>query len=572
MTIVLRPYQREAIADLQQRFDAGHKRVPMVLATGLGKGSIFTAPELLEPYLRAGKRILMIVHTEELTDKAVKEARQQNPGRRVGIVKAGLNQVTAEIIVSTRQTLGSGKRRAGLRNIGLIIIDEAHFAHAGNTYGRIVQHFEAAGPVDVCGFTATFARSDRNKLSSLWNVERRPFTRDIIFGIRHGYLLDVQGERLIVPDMDLSRVKRSGGDFQDSSLAEEMERTFAPEVIAEQFAASRAVGDRLGMVFWPLVDTAYSGAKAFTAAGVTSAVVHGGMPKPERRAVLRDFHEGNIQTVHNAMVLTVGYDEPRADIAVIARPTKSAPLFQQIAGRVLRPNLEKPADQRKKALLMQVAGAADHDLRQLVDLAPERALNRDASDDGESLLEISEAYDIQQEAPDMAPDAYKGPAAVVAWDPLGRDRLWAQTPGGSWYMMAGTVGYVFLVSSIAGEPSHFDVVLTSKPGRGRDAVKPWTKATDYVDLPLDIALAEAEGLALEVGGHGTKTLTGRKSAWRRKPATECKPGFIGIGRSLGVYRDGMTAGELSEAIDAAQAAARIDPIVRNVKRLQLTSE
>lgn len=570
MTIVLRDYQREAIADLRQRFAAGHKRVPMVLATGLGKGSIFTAPELLEPYLRAGKRILMIVHTEELTDKAVKESRLQNPGRRVGIVKAGLNQVTAEIIISTRQTLVSEKRRAGLRNIGLIIIDEAHFAHAGNTYGRIVQHFEAAGPVDVCGFTATFARSDRNKLSSLWSVDRRPFTRDIIFGIRHGYLLDVQGERLIVPDMDLSRVKRSGGDFQDSSLAEEMERTFAPEVIAEQFAASERVAGRLGMVFWPLVDTAYSGAKAFTAAGITAAVVHGGMPKPERRAVLRAFHNREIQTVHNAMVLTVGFDEPRADVAVIARPTKSAPLFQQIAGRVLRPDLEKPADQRGKALLMQVAGAADHDLRQLVDLASERMQGVNALD-GDSLLEIDDMiYEIEEQksgqAPEFAED-YAGPAAVVEWDPLGRDRLWAQTPGGTWHMMAGTVAYVFLVESVAGEPSHFDVVLTSKPGRGRDAVKPWTKATDYVDLPLDIALAEAEGLALEVGGHGTKTLTGRKSAWRRKPATECKPGFIGIGRSLGVYVDGMTAGELSEAIDAAQAAARIDPIVRNVKRL-----
>lgn len=567
MTIVLRPYQREAIADLQQRFAAGHKRVPMVLATGLGKGSIFTAPSLLEPYLAAGKRVLIIVHTEELTDKAVKEARLQNPGRRVGIVKAALNQVTAEIIVSTRQTLGSERRRAGIRNVGLIIIDEAHFAHAGNTYGRIVEHFEAAGQVDVCGFTATFARSDRNKLSSLWNVDRHPFTRDIIFGIRHGYLLDVQGERLIVPDMDLSRVKRSGGDFQDSSLGEEMLRAFAPEVIAEQFAASEAVGQRLGMVFWPLVDTAYSGAKAFEAAGVTSAVVHGTMPKPERRAILRAFHNREIQTVHNAMVLTAGYDEPRADIAVIARPTKSAPLFQQIAGRVLRPDLEIPAEQRRKALLMLVSDATGHDLRQLVDLAPERALNRDAGDDGESLLEISEAYDIEQEAPDAAPDVYKGPAVTIAWDPLARDRLWGKTPGGVWHMSAGTVAYVFLVDSVAGEPGRYDVVLTSKPGRG---VKAWTKATDYVDLPLDVALAEAEGLALEVGGHGTKTLTGRKSAWRRKPATECKPGFIGIGRSLGVYVDGMTAGELSEAIDAAQAAARIDPIVSRVR--QLTSE
>lgn len=565
--ITLRPYQVEAITDLRGRLAAGHKRVPMVLATGLGKGSIFTAPSLLDPYLDARRRVLIIVHTEELTDKAVKEARQQNPGRRVGIVKAGLNQVTADIIVSTRQTLVSERRRTAIRNVGLIIIDEAHFAHAGNTYGRIVEHFEAAGPVDICGFTATFARSDRNKLSSLWDVDRKPFTRDIVFGVRNGYLLDVEGERIVIPGMDLDNVKRSGGDFQDSSLAEEMERTFAPEVIAEQWAVNPKTQGRLGLAFWPLVDTAYAGAKAFNTAGVTAEVVHGGMPKPERRAVLRAFHNREIQTVHNAMVLTVGFDEPRADVAGIFRPTRSAPLFQQIAGRVLRPDLELPPEQRRKALLLQAAGGADHDLRQLVDLSTARP---EHIDDGMSLLQIEEEWLLEQEqredgggaAPEYAED-YRGQVEIKAWDPLGRDKLWAKTPGGTYFMSGGTTCFVFLVESVAGDPAHYDVVMTAKP-----RMPSWTKATDYVDLPLDIALAEAEALAEEVGGHGTKTLTGRKSAWRKKPATECKPGFIGLGRSLGVYRDGMTAGELSEAIDARQAANRIDPLVESVNRMR----
>lgn len=568
--IILRGYQREAIVDLRERFAFGHRRVPMVLATGLGKGSIFTAPLLLDPYLNARRRVLIVVHTEELTEKAVKEARQQNPGRRVGIVKAGLNQVTADIIVSTRQTLVSEKRRAAIRNVGLIIIDEAHFAHAGNTYGRIVEHFEAAGPVDICGFTATFARSDRNKLSSLWSTERRPFTRDIIFGIRNGYLLDVEGERLIIPDMDLSNVKRSGGDFQDSSLAEEMERTFAPEVIAEQFAASERVAGRLGMVFWPLVDTAYTGAKAFAAAGITSGVVHGGMAKPERRAVLRAFHNREIQTVHNAMVLTVGFDEPRADVAVVARPTKSAPLFQQIAGRVLRPNLELPPERRGKALLMQVAGGADHDLRQLVDLSPHRPAE---IDDGMSLLQIDDAWVIEQEeteqqgtgqAPEYAED-YAGATITVSWDPLGRDKLWSRTPGGAWFMSAGSVGYVFLVESVSGEPSHFDVVLCSKLSYRRDGVDPWAKATDYADLPLEEALGWAEELAIETGGHGTKSLTGKKSAWRRAEPSEAQKNYA---TRLGIDPTGLSKGELSERIDNVNAARRIDPLVTAVRAAQ----
>ncbi len=590
----LRDYQTEAITYLKTAWSAGVTRPPAVLATGLGKTEIFTDPTLLDEFLNAGNRVLIIAHTDELIEQAARKARRNNPGRRIGIVKATLNQITAQIIVSSRQTLAGENRRAALRNVGLIIIDEAHHALRTNTYGKILEHFgaftnrelnpvaAAAAPM-VAGFTATLVRGDKGKLSTVWQEPAGGvFSRDVLFGIRKGYLLDVRAKRIIVPDMDLRNVKQVGGDYSDSSMAEELERTFAPEVIGKAYlehAVSERTGElRKGVAFWPLIETAYHAAEAFNRLGIRSEVVHGEtaarkLSKSERRAILARLHSGETTVIHSVDALNEGWDDPTVDVAILGGPTRSGVRYRQRAGRVLRPSLEIPAAQREKALLLDAVGAgATHDLRSLIDLAPERTQGVNALD-GDSLLEIDDMiYEIEQAAPGDAHTAedYRGETAVVDYDPLGRDRLWAQTPGGVWHMMAGTVAYVFLVDSVAGEPGHYDVVLTSKPGRGRDAVKAWTKATDYVDLPLDIALAEAEGLALEVGGHGTKTLTGRKSAWRRKPATECKPGFIGIGRSLGVYVDGMTAGELSEAIDAAQASRRIDPIVSRVR--QLTSE
>lgn len=586
MSRTLRDYQHETIAYLKAARAAGVMRPPAVLATGLGKTEIFTDPALLDEYLDAGQRVLIIAHTDELIEQAARKARRNNPGRRIGIVKAQQNQVTAQIIISSRQTLGhpaGGPRRlAVLRNVGLIIIDEAHHALRTNSYGKILDHFGCFGdgPAPfVAGFTATLARGDKEKLSTVWQIPPGGvFSRDVLFGIRRGYLLDVAAKQIIVPDMDLRNVKQKGGDFSDSSMAEELERTFAPEVIGKAYlehAVSERTGElRKGIAFWPLIETAYHAAEVFNRLGIASEVVHGDTParklsKAERRAILARLHSGRTVVVHSVDALNEGFDDPTVDVAVLGGPTRSGIRYRQRAGRVLRPNLELPPEQREKALLLDaVAAGATHDLRSLIDLAPERMGGVNPLD-GDSLLQIDEMlYEIEETGGVGEPgwqhtaEDYSGEHAVIDYDPLGRDKLWARTPGGTYFMSGGTTCFVFLVESVAGDPAHYDVVMTAKP-----RMPSWTKATDFVDLPLDIALAEAEALAEEVGGHGTKTLTGRKSAWRKKPATECKPGFIGLGRSLGVYRDGMTAGELSEAIDARQAANRIDPLVESVRKM-----
>jgi superfamily II DNA or RNA helicase len=600
----LRDYQQEGVAYAHKAWAAGVTRVPLVMATGLGKTEVFTSPEMLDPYLNAGQRVLIIAHTDELIQQAAAKARRNNSGRRVGIVKGQeFNEVSAAIIVSSRQTLQSEKRRSQIRNVGLIVIDEAHHALRTNTYGRILEHFGAweepcscahqkikgadghhstcqrwPARVKVLGVTATLARGDKSKLSTVW--EEPPgglFRKDILFGIRHGYLLDVRGERIVVPDLDMSNVRKVAGDYQDSAIAEELERTYAPEIIAEKYL-ERAVSERTGQLrkgiaFWPLVETAEHGAKAFNAVGIRSEVIHGDirtLPKRERRAMLRRLHTGETQVIHGVSVLTEGFDEPTVDVVVIARPTRSAPLYQQMVGRVLRPNLELPPEQREKALILDVVGAgATHDLRSLIDLAPERKFTEQEEQEW-SLLELEEQWLQEQLEPsstagatfEFESDVYAGATEVISYDPLGRDKLWSRTPGGTWFMSAGTVAYAFLAESVEGDPGTYDVVLCSKPQRG---IKPWAKATDYVMLPLEEALGWAEEVAIDVGGYGTKSLTSRKSAWRRAEPT---PGQLSMARGLGINPAGMSKGDLSQAIDTVKASQRIDPLVSAFRALQ----
>jgi superfamily II DNA or RNA helicase len=77
-------------------------------------------------------------------------------------------------------------------------------------------------------------------------------------------------------------------------------------------------------------------------------VVHGGLPAAERRAILDRYDAGVTTVVCNAMVLTEGWDSPRTKCVIVARPTKSVPLFVQMVGRGLRPWLEADAPPREE--------------------------------------------------------------------------------------------------------------------------------------------------------------------------------------------------------------------------------
>lgn len=594
----LRDYQREAIEHVVSRWKSGAVRVPIVLATGLGKTQIFTslADEWLSEH--PGQRVLIIAHTDELIAQALKRMKQVAPGRRIGRVQGQqYNEVLAEIVVSSRQTLAREARRNQIRGVGLIVIDECHHALRTNTYGKILEHygaFDEQPAVSVLGVTATLARGDKEKLSSVW--ESCSFSRDILFGIRNGYLLDVRGERIIVPDLDLSRVRISGGDYSESDLGAELERTFAPEVIANEYKRLAERPEiqhvsggqwsivRRGIAFWPLVDIAAQGADAFNAVGIRAAMVHGGTPKTERRALLQRFnlplaHPEAIDVMHNAMVLTEGFDEPTADVVVIARPTRSAPLYQQMVGRVLRPDLTVAPQLRGKALILDVHGSGqEHGLRTLIDLSPDRRRPQGEVPEGLSLEEIDEwieeqltqELDLQRAGAGFVveSDEYRGPVETKTFDPLGRDKVWGATPAGHHYIKAGTVGFVFLAPSIEGDPGTYDVVTCSQNAGVRDGVVPWVKGPKQFGiepgLPLEMALNWGEDIAVQVGGPGTLTMNKRKSKWRSGTPSEAQLKYARGLRIQGCEQ--MSKGELSEAIDAVNAQRRIDPIVSMITR------
>jgi superfamily II DNA or RNA helicase len=590
----LRSYQTEAISELHRRWDAGATRVPMVLATGLGKTVIFA--HLIAKWVRStvAKRALVLVHTDELVQQAYKKIKDVAPGLHVGIVKAERNDVIARVIVASVQSLRSEKRRNQIRNVGLIIVDECHHATAA-TYRAILEHFGAfeyqkqngfdryykAEPrVKVAGFTATLARGDKAKLSDIW--EECTFSRGIPFGIRRGYLLDVRGKRIVVPDLDLSTVKKSGGDYQDAALGSAMDAALAPSIIAEAYLEHAA--GRKGLAFWPLVETAHHGADAFNEAGIPSAVVHGGTPREERRLILKKLHAGDIQVVHNCGVLTEGFDEPTVSCVVNARPTQSAPLYQQMVGRGLRPDLSLPPDQRGDCLVLDVVGVSrTHNLRTLIDLST-RAPSDVEMEDGESLLELEDALDALEEVdPGAAPETeeYYGEVAAEEFDPLARTGIgaWLKTDGGTYFLPVSKTAYLLLIESE--EPNLWDVAWLTQsansflhmhcPGRkaytsphrscscGGGHQGEMGDQTEHQGLSLDMATSWAEEVLEELGGSEALLEAGARERWRKAEVSYAWRKLC-IKHGIEITR-GMKRGDVHDAVSRKLGSHRIDPVV-----------
>lgn len=598
--LALRDYQEQGIADLEARWEAGATRVPLVLATGLGKTVMFAHVIARFTSTTTAKRALVLVHTDELVQQAAKKIKDVAPHLSVGIVKAELNQVSARVIVASVQTLRNAKRRAQLRNVGLIIVDECHHATA-TTYRTILEHFGAlsvpnsivpAGlnpDIRVAGFTATLARSDKAKLSDVW--QDCTFVRGISFGIRRGYLLDVRGVRVVIPDLDLSKVKKSGGDYQDGALEEELDRSLAPSRVADAYVQNAS--DRKAIGFAPTVASAEHFAAEFTARDIPTAVVHGKLGQLERRLILKRLAAGDVRVVWNCAVLTEGFDDPTISCIIMARPTQSAPLYQQCIGRGLRPNLALAPAERGDCLVLDVVGASrQHNLRSLIDLS-ERTIREEIADDGDlSLIEMEEKEKaLQEEEQETTEEWYEGETATVDFDPLGRTTIgaWLQSDGGTYFLPCGREAYVLIVSGE--EPGTHDVAwLTVSPrmfrhseclgmgiyftdsrvcgcGQGHSGAP--GGVTEHTGVSLEMAVSWGEEVMEEMGG----TMLGSvKKRWRREPPSDAqlrKARMEGIVIPTDDDRAVIVSkGELSDMINERVGSRRIDPVVAFMLKLR----
>lgn len=550
--IKLRDYQEEAIDAVFAAWAGGMRRPAIVLPTGAGKTVVFSSlvkrfhtSHYVEPLQHTGLRVIVLAHRDELVDQAIGKLRALLPSDvSVGKVKAADNDIDADVMVCSVQTLASARRRDSLLaaeyarsaygKVGLIITDECHHAAAAS-YQKVYDAFPDALHL---GVTATMARGDGVGLGRVW--EDVVFKRSVLWMMKRGYLTDVEARSVSV-DIDMSGVKTSRGDYQAGDLGQALMESEAHRPIAQAYVDHAK--DRRGIVFTPTVETAHATAEELNTAGVKTAVVSGETPRDERRQIFDDFRTGRVQVLSNCMVLTEGFDAPWAEVAVIARPTQSQPLYVQMVGRVLRPWPGK-----ERALVLDVVGAsASNKLRTLIDLEPGRVQEMK---EGETLQEAEEREEEEANATVVRPAGSPSFQLKVKDVGLfaGSDHAWVTTPKGVLYINCGE-RYVFLWPSPK-EPGTWDVCHAATKGR-----EPW-KRTEYQGLELGAAMAWGEAVSEDFyAGFSTR----KSASWRKGKPSDAQLEFA---QRLGIPgAESMGKGDLSAAIDVVMGARFFDPRV-----------
>lgn len=586
--ITLRPYQRQAIDGAWRPVFADNNRIMIQMATGLGKTVTFAAQieEWLLSFEGAGNRALVLVHTDKLTRQAVATIRAVVGDRfTVGVVKAGQNDVTADIIVGSVQTLIQPGRREQIRDVGMIVVDECHRA-AAPTYISILQFFggmpredgwyndhhgarswRAVPKCSVFGYTATPARSDGQGLGGVW--QELAFSRSLIWGIRHGYLIDMVPYSILIPGVDAAG--------SDAALDAQLADSIAPEAVVQAWlerACSPGVefinNDPLDMpstiLFAPLVRSAEQFAEAFNAAGIKAEVVAGSYPDAHNHAVEQRYAAGVTTVVCNAMMWTEGVDFPRTGAVIVARPTHSETLLMQMVGRGARPWLaaEAPAREEQRCTLLIVAGASTDFFGMVADLSENPG---SAVAEGKSLLRMADEWDIGRDLDQDESNTYRGPVRVEQWDAMvqASSKAWKYTDGGVPFLptLKRGNGYVFIVETAAGQEVWARAVIKAKKAHN-------VRLHTAPDLELAMTLAEDE--AQERGGDIGALLADKSRAWRKavpSPEMLAEAQRVGVDASaiarIMAMKSAGKAGKLSDLIDRVVASRALDANAVKIK-------
>lgn len=313
----LYPYQRALVGSLAKAL-AAHRRVMLQLPTGGGKTVV--AAKIVDRWRRAGQRVWIICHRQELCEQASSALVE----RRVphGFIAAG-REMEPGRAVQICSVMSLGRRLDYLEPPDLVIWDEAHHIAAG-TWARIMETFSEARHL---GLSATPERLDGKPLGEWFD--------DLICGPTSEEL-EAQGfiapYRYFAPtNPDLLNLKVARGDYDRGQIGEAMGRRAIIGEVVEHYA--RIAKGRPALCFAASIESSKGIVARFNAAGIPAAHVDGTTPAEERARTVERLRAGTLKILSNVEVFTEGLDIPSVGALILLRPTRSTALCLQMVGR-----------------------------------------------------------------------------------------------------------------------------------------------------------------------------------------------------------------------------------------------
>lgn len=344
--IKLRNYQIEAVNTCFKEFDNGTNRQIISIPCGTGK-TVIAAEIISKAKERSNKKILFVIHRDELARQTKVTVEKFLPNVKVGIEKAEQKvRGNEDLVIASVQSLGlnSSKRieKFNPSHFSCVIIDEAHRSVAP-TYKNILNYF-GIGDKDnsnkdilSIGLTATPNRADGTGLDQVY--DKLTFFRTTEEMIKAGWLCNIKAYKFFT-NTDLGGIKNTAGDFNQKQL-EKVTNTDERNGVILAAYKELCLGEKT-LVF--CVSKAHAEEihnLLKNQLNINCRFITDSTPKEERREIINNFEvgkveDGDIECLTNILVASEGYDNASIRNIIIARPTMSPVLLTQQTGRGLR--------------------------------------------------------------------------------------------------------------------------------------------------------------------------------------------------------------------------------------------
>jgi superfamily II DNA or RNA helicase len=294
------------------------------LPTGGGKTVIFS--EIVRRYINQNKKkVVILTHRIELCKQTSKMLTGFNVNNKIidSKVKELKDQDQYQCFVAMVETLNNrlNDDKLELNNIGLVIIDEAHY----NSFRKLFKFFKSCF---ILGVTAT-PLSSNIKLPMNDNYNRLIVGDDISTLIQKGFLAVPE---VYSYDVSLTTLKIGiNGDYTVKSS----ESLYSNSLMQNKllFAYEEVSLNKKTLVFNNGINTSREVYYTFKKAGYDIRHLDNTTSKQERKDILKWFKETPNGILTSVSILTTGFDEPSVESVILNRATRSLTLYFQMIGR-----------------------------------------------------------------------------------------------------------------------------------------------------------------------------------------------------------------------------------------------
>jgi DNA repair protein RadD len=332
----LRLYQRTQVEQTAQALRTGARRILIQGATGSGKTHIIAV--IVAAAVIAGIPVLILATRTRLVRQIHERLTEfEIPHGVIAASLPNLRNYSAWVQIASVDTLHRRSvvdRHIPMPPAGLVLFDECHLATA-DTRLNILDSYPDAIRI---GLTATPARKSGRSLSAAFDcLILGPTPRDLV------------SAGMLVPFRIFNTPLATQTELK--ALPKDNENDYRTDALSALVCRPKLVGDVLEnwlriargkrtLLF--CVNKAHGGAllAEFLRNGIKAEMLTDQDDEATREEVVARLERGETHVLINCFLLSYGVDVPSVECIVLARPTRSLPMYLQMVGRGSRPSPE----------------------------------------------------------------------------------------------------------------------------------------------------------------------------------------------------------------------------------------